>query len=447
VYARVPAACRVLWHAALADAIEAGELPGEAVTHRLRAAVDPASCAAAVAACRTAAAQAEGALAFDRVVELLDAARRLPGVDRGTRADLELSAAAAEFAAGRAETAVRRCRRVAAEGATADQLVRAALTVRGLGGPLNAELVLLCDAALAALPEHDLAGRARVLAQRALAAWESAGWAAAVDAPSAEALRLAERSGSPVALADALRARQHAVSDVEGVTERVELARRMIALARGGGPADAELWGRLWRIDAALQLGEIDVVVDELAQLAVLAERLGWPIAWWHQHRMTAARLLLAGRFTDAEAAADRADAEARRTEDITALAIGGALRGELLRLTGRYGEAVERLRAAREGVRLRGGCRSSSPPRADLRRGGRDGRGAPDARRAARPAAAPAPATAGGSPRSRARACSRRSSRTSRRSRGASTSSGRTAGTTSRAGRARCAATGRSAA
>ncbi|HEX3257731.1 MAG TPA: AAA family ATPase [Pseudonocardia sp.] len=348
VYARVPAACRVLWHAALADAIEAGELPGEAVTHRLRAAVDPASCAAAVAACRTAAAQAEGALAFDRVVELLDAARRLPGVDRGTRADLELSAAAAEFAAGRAETAVRRCRRVAAEGATADQLVRAALTVRGLGGPLNAELVLLCDAALAALPEHDLAGRARVLAQRALAAWESAGWAAAVDAPSAEALRLAERSGSPVALADALRARQHAVSDVEGVTERVELARRMIALARGGGPADAELWGRLWRIDAALQLGEIDVVVDELAQLAVLAERLGWPIAWWHQHRMTAARLLLAGRFTEAEAAADRADAEARRTEDITAVAIGGALHGELLRLTGRYGEAVERLRAVR---------------------------------------------------------------------------------------------------
>ena len=62
----------------------------------------------------------------------------LPGVDRETRADLELDAAAAEFAAGRAEAAVRRCRAVAAAGATADQLVQAALTVRGLGGPLNA---------------------------------------------------------------------------------------------------------------------------------------------------------------------------------------------------------------------------------------------------------------------------------------------------------------------
>ena len=139
------------------------------------------------------------------------------------------------------------------------------------------------------------------------------------------------------------------MSDVEGVTERLELAQRMITLARTGGPADAELWGRLWRIDAALQLGRIDVVDDELGQLAMLAERLGWPIAWWHQHRMTGARLLLAGRFADAEAAADRADAEARRTEDITALHIGGALRGEILRLTGRYGEAVERLRAIRE--------------------------------------------------------------------------------------------------
>ena len=341
------------WHAELAAAIEAGELPGEPVTHRLRTATDAASCAAAVAACRRAADQAGRVLAFDRVVDLLDAARHLPGVDAATRADLELSAAAAEFASGRAETAVRRCRRVAAEGASPAQLVRAALTVRGVGGPLNTDLVLLCDAALAALPEHDLAGRARVLAQRALAEWDTVG-SAAGDAPSAEALRLAERSGSPAALVDALRARQHALSDVEGVAERLELAHRMIALARSGGPADAELWGRLWRIDAGLQLGDLDVVDDELGHLATLAERLGWPIARWHFHRMTGARLLLAGRFAEAEEAAGRADAEARRTEDVTALSIAGALRGEILRLTGRYGEVVERLRTIRDAVRVR---------------------------------------------------------------------------------------------
>ena len=105
------------WHAELAAAIEVGDLPGEPVTHRLRAATDPDSCAAAVTACRQAAVQAAGVLAFDRVVELLDAARRLPAVDPEIRADLELDAAAAEFAAGRPEAAMRRCRRVAAAGA------------------------------------------------------------------------------------------------------------------------------------------------------------------------------------------------------------------------------------------------------------------------------------------------------------------------------------------
>jgi DNA-binding CsgD family transcriptional regulator len=350
VYAQVPADRRVPWHAELAAAIEAGELPGEPVTHRLRAATDPASCAAAVTACRQAAAQATGALAFDRAVELLDAARLLPGVDRLTRADVELDAAAAVFAAGQAEAAMRRCRRVAAAGASPAQLVRAALTVRGLGGPLNVDIVLLCDAALTAVPDDDLAGRARVLAQRALAESETVGWAA-VDAPSVEALRLAEASGSAAALADALRARQHAASDVDGVTERLDLARRMIELAGEGGPVDAELWGRLWRIDAAFQLGDLDVVDAELGRLATLAERLGWPIAHWHRHRLTAARLLVAGRFGEAEAAADRADAAARRTEDRTALSIGTAFRAELLRLQGRFGEVVTSLTAVRDEV------------------------------------------------------------------------------------------------
>jgi hypothetical protein len=130
----------------------------------------------------------------------------------------------------------------------------------------------------------------------------------------------------------------------------------MITLATVGGPADAELWGRLWRIDAALQLGDIDVVDTELGHLGTLAEGLGWPIAHWHRHRLTAARLLLAGRFAEAEAAADRADTEARRIEDITALRVGGAFRLDLLRLQGRFGETLAILRAARPAL-------ASAPP------------------------------------------------------------------------------------
>ena len=117
---------------------------------------------------------------------------------------------------------------------------------------------------------------------------------------------------------------------MDGVTERLELAQRMITLARRGRPRGRRAVGRLWRIDAAFQLGDLDVVDAELGHSLRSPKRLGWPIARWHRYRMTAARLLLAGRFADAEAAADRADAAARRTEDITALRVGGAFRGEI---------------------------------------------------------------------------------------------------------------------
>ena len=448
VYAQVPAVRRVPWHAALADAIEAGELPGEPVTHRLRAAVDPASCAAAVAACRTAAARAEGVLAFDRVVELLDAARRLPGVDRDHPR---------RPGAGGGGRRVRR-RPGGDGGATLPprwprrappphQLVRAALTVRGPGRP--AQRRRSCCSATPRSPRSPSTtwpGRARVLAQRALAEWESAGWAS-VDAPSAEALRLAERSGSPAALADALRARQHAVSDVEGVTERLDLAERMITLGAHG---------------RARRRRAVGQAVADRRRAAAGPDR----------RRRRRARP--AGRARRAVGVADRVVAPP--PHDRRPAAPGRAVRRRRSggRPRGRRGpahrghhRAGHRRRAARRAPAAdralrRGGRAAAGDPRrrppagvadlprdrgTDLRRGGRDRRGPPDARRAARRCCPASPATAGGSPRSRARACSRPSSRTSRRSRGASTSSPRTAATTSRAGRARCVATGRSAA
>jgi DNA-binding CsgD family transcriptional regulator len=344
VYTRLPAARRLDWHARLADAIEAGDLPGEAVTHRLRAASDVEGRAAAVRACRSSAATAFAALAFDRAAELLDAALALPGTDPGERSELLLAAAEADFAAGRPDAAVRRCREVGREDRDPGRLVRAALVVRGIAGPHNRDLVALCDTALRALPDDDPAGRARLLAQRALATAETIG-GDGVDDASAEALRLAEGSGSTAALADALRARQHAISGPRGVAERLGLARRMLGLADRGGPVDAELWGRLWRVDAAFELGALDVVDTELGRLGLLVERLGWPVAAWHRHRLLAARALLLGRFDEAETEADRAVATARRTGDHTAVAIDSAFRTELHRLRGWHGELVELLR------------------------------------------------------------------------------------------------------
>ncbi|GJF04420.1 AAA family ATPase [Pseudonocardia sp. D17] len=350
VYAGLPAGRRVAVHRAAAAAVAAGTMPGEPVTHLLASATDEPSRAAAVRACLAAAAGSRAVP--DRAAAVLDAALALPGVADADRCALLLAAAEAEFAAGLAEAANHRCTTAAdlAAGldgpARAAVLARASLVVRGLGGPVNTTVLELAGRALSALAAHtpdDDATRARVLAQRALAAADVLGFDELGDDP-AEAFRLAERSGDGLALFDALRARQHAASGPDGVAERLEIARRMAGLTH---PADAGLWGSIWRIDAALQLGTIETVDGELARLAVLAEQLGWPLAHWHRHRMTAAVALLQGRFVEAEEAADTALDWARRTEDRSAVAIDTAFRTELHRLQGRAGELVPALEDA----------------------------------------------------------------------------------------------------
>ncbi|MFC5285570.1 LuxR C-terminal-related transcriptional regulator [Actinokineospora guangxiensis] len=348
VYADTPDADRIAWHARLADAIADGRLDGDEVTHRLRSAADEPGRRAAVAATRAAAATAARALAFDRAAELADAARAVLGSSApGPRAELLLDAADADYRAGRFDRALERAKQAAdlADGAGRPELLaRAALVVRGIDGPSGPAITALCDRALAALPADALAWRARVLAQRALTL--SYLLPAAAAEPSGTALELAERTGDPLALADALRARQQVFSAPEGVTERLAAARRMLELG-AQAPPDGELWARLWRVDAALQLGAMDVLDTELHALAVLSERLGWALARWHLHRMRGVRALLAGRFDEALAESELATAAGRETDDPAAQALRFAFLIEPLALLGRCAEGVEPCLAA----------------------------------------------------------------------------------------------------
>ena len=74
---------------------------------------------------------------------------------------------------------------------------------------------------------------------------------------SHEAMTLAQSSGDPEAVAAAVHARHETLDPTAAAEEVLDLARRSIDLAAAGSRVDAELWGRLWRLDALLTVGDL----------------------------------------------------------------------------------------------------------------------------------------------------------------------------------------------
>jgi hypothetical protein len=178
-------------------------------------------------------------------------------------------------------------------------LARTALVMEATGVPeWDGEICRICEQALAGddLPDGL---RARVSSRYAQALvyrgeYDRAGQV------SRDALAAPDRAGDPVALVDALRARQLACCAPDGVTERAVLASRMLEAADAAGSAWLEMWGRLWRIDTLLETGQLRSVRRELADLEGCVERLPGPLAQWHFLETSATLALATGRFTEA---------------------------------------------------------------------------------------------------------------------------------------------------
>ncbi len=296
-------------HAAAADAIEAlyeGQLDlhlAEVARHRVEASL-PGDRADAVAACEAAAGVAAESLAFEQAVRLYRQALSVGGEEIGgnDRSRLELALAAALHRSGdlpgSQETAAAVGRRA---GRRRDRglLARTALVMEATGVPeWDGEICRICEQALAGedLPDGL---RARVSSRYAQALvyrgeYDRAG------PVSRDALAAAGSAGDPVALVDALRARQLACCAPDGVAERAVLASRMLEAADTAGSAWLEMWGRLWRIDTLFETGQLRTVRRELADLEGCVERLPGPLAQWHFLETSAALALATGRFTEA---------------------------------------------------------------------------------------------------------------------------------------------------
>ena len=325
---------RIGWHGRIADALTAaGATPAEVARHRVRAAVDDESRRAAEVSCVDAARAAALGLDHGEAVHWYGRAIELsPGnpVLRLGRAEaayhdgrLDLAVADAAAAMDAAETS--RDRTTAAA---------AALVVRGMSGPLAPTLLGLCERALRLLGDEDDA--AEVLAQYAFLLAEDTDRAAG-EQTSVRAMAMAERSGWPEAIVAAVHARHEILEPLTHTGEILELADRSIALAAESGRPDAELWGRVWRIDTLLMMGDIPGFTAELQRLTVLADRLGWPVASWHLLRAQAVHEMLAGRLTAAAEFGVEARELGMRAQDETAYWLYLALASGIAAFTGDF--------------------------------------------------------------------------------------------------------------
>ena len=354
LYVELPSALRVELHRRAAEfleregAAEREEQAGALARHWLRGASSAADRTRAVERLRGAARISVRQFAFEEAARLLrsaSGAAALAPMEPAEAAEVEVELATAEFHAGLVRRAVETSRRavdLAQEARRPDLAATAALVVSGVGVETLAMLLPIKERALALLPPGPSALRVRLEAQVAsfraeLGAMEEA------EPASRAALAEAERLADPDALVEAIRARHFVCSGPDGVAERQRLASLMIELGRDPTRAFAALWGRLWRIDAALQLGEMAEVHAELTELATVVERLDRPMARWHLLFVRAGLAVTAGRFDEAERLAHDARRLGGRLEHVSFVGLTYVMTGEIERLRGVGNETAER--------------------------------------------------------------------------------------------------------
>ena len=338
VYAELSDARRRELHRAAAEALEAAApgLPGVIAGHWRRA-DDPRRCLPWAVRADDA---ARAALAHDDAAGFAKLAVECAGRLDECVAEMLLRQAEVELQQGYAESSARTCVAAAAAAPDDAELVAdAALVVHGSGLPEVLQLIEpLCRRALAIVDPSDHSRRARLLAQLAIIAADhsEAGRARSL---AADAMAEAGRCEDRDALFEAVAARHFTLMVPETVAERYELAARAIALADGSSRPTAALWGRIWRLDAALQLGLIDDVERQLAEIDRIATDSRSLTARWHHLRHAAMLASLRGEFDLAREANDRAREIADRVGDISMSGLSLAFASQLAVVRGDLGE------------------------------------------------------------------------------------------------------------
>ena len=311
VYADLDPSQRESLHrrAALALQEQSGHDPGRAglvAGHWLRCAREPAELRTAADWAVRAADGATRAFADAEAARYLAMALgelERAGAGDGERAELLLRVggrALPERPGARGQRVRRAGRRAALAGDRPDLLAPAALVVHDVAAPdVLPQVLRRCARVLELDADLDAATRSRLLSLRTSAAAD-AGRPQDGREWSREALELAERSGDDIALVEAARARDKVVDAAFSPDERLRLGQVAVETGRRRGQPMTALWGHKWRIDAALNLGQMATADAEIAELGLLARSSRLPLVRWHELRVRASVAALRGEFAEA---------------------------------------------------------------------------------------------------------------------------------------------------
>jgi tetratricopeptide (TPR) repeat protein len=182
-----------------------------------------------------------------------------------------------------------------------DLIADGALLEIGVPDPATAAAVeRMCRDALRTIDAGDVAGRARLHGQLAVALHHREQLdEAAIEVGRAAAL--AAESDDPLATAAALHARQLSDLATQTPSQLLALSDEMLDAALASGSPHLEMLALTWRIDALMWRGDARRVGHEIDALDVLAARIGEPLFRWNAMFDRAGLEQAVGRFDAAE--------------------------------------------------------------------------------------------------------------------------------------------------